>query len=262
MEQKVNAFDFADEFLDKLNTPKDKTKWEMSPQTVNAYFHPLNNEIVFPAAIIQAPFFHKTLATADFEIEADVATSAHALSAVNFGAIGAVIAHEITHGYDDQGRRFDEDGNSKDWWQPEDATLFEEKTKVMGSQAAQYVYTDKGGKDHKLNPELTMGENLADLGGMSLAYQALTKRVRAAGVAADSAEELGLARLFFRSWASIWKEKASEEDRVSRLASDPHSPNNFRGNLCKNIDGFYKAFNIPEEGHVMSLKPDARVRMW
>lgn len=261
MEQKVNAFEHQDEFLSKLNTKKDRTKWEMSPQTVNAYFHPLNNEIVFPSAIIQPPFFHKSLDTLTFEVEDAARASPHVLTALNLGGIGAVIAHEITHGYDDQGRKFDQDGNSKDWWQPEDAELFTAKTKLMAEQAGKYVFVDSKGTEHAQNPDLTMGENLADLGGMSLAYQALIKRIRSANVTADSAEEHALVRVFFQNWACIWKEKSSEADRVSQLATDPHAPTDFRGNLVKNIDAFYTAFEV-KEGEAMFVAPDKRVRMW
>lgn len=261
MEQKVNSFDYEDEFLSKLNTPKDLTKWEMSPQTVNAYFHPLNNEIVFPAAIIQPPFFHTSLDKLTFELEDEAARSSHALTALNLGGIGAVIAHEITHGYDDQGRKFDQDGNTNDWWQSEDAELFTAKTKLMAKQAEKYVYVDESGGLHGQNPDLTMGENLADLGGLSLAYQALVRLLRANHVEENSKEEVALVRLFFFNWACIWKEKSTEAMRIQQLATDPHAPTDFRGNLVKNIDAFYSVFDV-KDGDAMFIPPELRVQMW
>mmetsp|Transcript_26901 Transcript_26901/g.32574 ORF Transcript_26901/g.32574 Transcript_26901/m.32574 type:complete len:738 (+) Transcript_26901:110-2323(+) len=255
METKVNAFEYEKEFAEKLNTPKDKTKWEMTPQTVNAYFHPLNNEIVFPAAILQPPFYAKTLDQVDFDMETTERTP-EMLAAINFGGIGAVIAHEITHGYDDQGRKFDADGKLNNWWSDEDLKLFNAKTEVMHGQAEKYVFVDPADKTpHKMNGKLTMGENLADLGGMSLACKAMLSRF-----GNHSQRQLFL-QLFFKSWANVWKIKQTPAYSVQQLATDPHAPAPFRGNLVKNNDYFYEAYPV-REGDPMYLKESERVSMW
>jgi len=262
LHQKIQEFEYRTELLEKINTVKDKTKWEMNPQDVNAYFHPLNNEIVFPAAIMQPPFYMKSVDCIDFDIEGISADTPHLLAAANFGGIGAVIAHEITHGYDDQGRKFDSDGNINDWWQEQDAVLFKGKCALMAEQAQKWTFEDKpeeGAKDadakvHTMNGELTMGENLADLGGMSLAFQALEKRC---GDAMTNDHKV----VFFRSWANVWKSKETKAHIIKALASDPHAPPSFRGNLVKNIDGFYDAFNV-QPSDSMYMPPEKRVRMW
>jgi len=257
LRRKVAAFELESEFYEKLNTPKDKTKWEMHPHQVNAYFHPLNNEIVFPAAILQPPFYHKELEEVQFCLDVD--SGPEHLVAVNFGAIGAVIAHEITHGYDDQGRKFDDCGNVVDWWQAEDAELFKAKTQLMKQQAEKYIYVDtENGKEHKMNGDLTMGENLADLGGMSLAVQALEERLKGKVDAQSAAVFL---QLFFRSWANVWKSKNTNSDNVKKLSTDPHAPPSFRCNLVKNVDQYYTAFGIAE-GNPNFLPKDMRVQMW
>lgn len=258
LHQKTQAFDYQKEFLDKLNSVKDKTKWEMNPQDVNAYFHPLNNEIVFPAAIMQPPFYFRSLDLVDFDL-GDKKDLPQLLTAANFGGIGAVIAHEITHGYDDQGRKFDSDGNIADWWQADDAKLFEGKCALMSEQATKWSfddYQDDGSeaKVHRMNGELTMGENLADLGGMSLASQALQKRC-----GDDMTKDHNM--VFFKSWANVWKSKETKPHIIKALASDPHAPPSFRGNLVKNVDAFYDAFDI-QPGDAMYLPADKRVRMW
>jgi len=256
LRRKVAAFELQTEFYEKVNTPKDKTKWEMHPHQVNAYFHPLNNEIVFPAAILQPPFYHKGLHDVQFCLDVD--SGPEHLDAVNFGAIGAVIAHEITHGYDDQGRKFDDCGNICDWWQTEDAALFKAKTQLMKQQAEQYVYVDsENGTTHRMNGELTMGENLADLGGMSLAVQALEARLQ--GTDAESAKRF--LQIFFRSWANVWKSKNTNADCVKKLSTDPHAPPSFRCNLVKNVDSYYTAFDVTE-GSPNYLPKELRVQMW
>lgn len=260
IKRKITAFKGKTEFLDKLNTIKDLTEWLMTPQTVNAYFMPPNNEIVFPAAILQPPFFFTTVGTIDFDYPTPPGDVDVCLAA-NFGAIGAVIAHEITHGFDDQGRKFDGDGNLIDWWTPEDADLFKSKCDIMGKQAEVYTFTvkDKDDKEvtHKMNAQLTMGENLADLGGLSLGKKALLKNLN------DKSDESVRASLniFFRSWANVWKFKASDELRVNRLATDPHGPPDFRGNLVKHIDDFYSVFDV-KEGEPMYIPAEQRVCMW
>jgi len=257
LRRKVARFEHATEFCEKLNTPKDKTKWEMHPHQVNAYFHPLNNEIVFPAAILQPPFYHKGIE--DIQFCLDVGSGPQHVQAVNFGAIGAVIAHEITHGYDDQGRKFDDCGNIVDWWQEGDAELFKAKTELMKSQAESYIYTetkeDGTTQEHKMNGDLTMGENLADLGGMSLAVQALQKKM---GEVEGSKMHL---QLFYRSWANVWKSKHTSADAIKKLATDPHAPAAFRCNLVKNVDSYYEAFGV-DESHPMFIPKEKRVQMW
>jgi len=260
LQQKVNAFEFQTEFLDKINSKKDRTKWEMTPQTVNAYFHPMNNEIVFPAAILQPPFYSSSLETCELALPLgyqDAEKASQWLSAINFGAIGAVIAHEITHGYDDQGRKFDHEGNIKDWWQPADAELFAAKTKLMGAQAEKWAFVEEGEtrKTHTLNPQLTMGENLADLGGLSLACQGLLSRFGGCDNQRD------LLSLFFASWANVWKGKQTSAYTVQQLMTDPHAQNPFRANLVKNVDAFHETFGVVA-GDAMWLAPDQRVRMW
>jgi len=254
--KKIKAFEYQTEFLEKLNTPKDKEKWEMHPQQVNAYYHPLYNEIVFPAAILQPPFYSKSLEDVQFDM-GEAGTCADALTAINFGAIGAVIAHEITHGFDDQGRKFDADGNINDWWTEGDAALFKSKTDLMQQQAELYEYTDtENGQVHKQNGQLTMGENLADLGGMSLGVQAMLKRL-----GENNPHRQAQLQLLFLSWANVWKSKATNEDKTKKLATDPHAACEFRANLVKNVDQFYEAFDVPE-GSSMSLPKKSRVQMW
>lgn len=261
LQQKVNAFEFQTEFLDKLNSKKDKTKWEMTPQTVNAYFHPMNNEIVFPAAILQPPFYTSSLSSTELNLPSGYQNAANAtawLQAINFGAIGAVIAHEITHGYDDQGRKFDHEGNIKDWWQPADAELFAAKTKLMGSQAEKWSFVEEGEnpKTHALNAQLTMGENLADLGGLSLACQGLLNRI-----GGDAPNRKELLSLFFCSWANVWKGKQTSAYTVQQLATDPHAQTPFRANLVKNLDTFHETFGVTAND-AMWLAPEDRVKMW
>jgi len=258
--QKVKAFEYETEFLEKLNSPKDKTKWEMHPQQVNAYYHPLNNEIVFPAAILQPPFYSKKMEDVQFGM-GEYADTPKALEAINFGAIGAVIAHEITHGFDDQGRKFDAEGNINEWWEEADAQLFKAKTDIMEKQAELYEYVDTDNQQkHKMNGQLTMGENLADLGGMSLALQAMEKRF--GPVAPEEAEQRqAQIRLLFLSWANVWKSKASNADMIQKLATDPHAPTQFRANLVKNVDQFYTAFGV-DESNPMYIPKEARVQMW
>lgn len=260
LQQKINSFDFQTEFLDKINSKKDKTKWEMTPQTVNAYFHPMNNEIVFPAAILQPPFYMSSLASTELALPAgfqDALKAREWLQAINFGAIGAVIAHEITHGYDDQGRKFNHEGNIMDWWQPADAELFAAKSKLMDAQAEKWSFVEPGPSptSHSLNPQLTRGENLADLGGLSLACQGLLHRL------GNSPQRKELLQLFFCSWANVWKVKQTPAYTVQQLATDPHAPTPFRANLVKNIDAFHETFEV-NPGDAMWLAPEDRVKMW
>ena len=231
----------ADRDLARIGQPVDTDEWFMSPQTVNAYYNPLMNEIVFPAAILQPPFFHP---------DAD--------PAVNYGAIGAVIGHEIGHGFDDQGSRYDGNGNLNDWWTESDRTAFEERTAVLVSQYDALEPRQAPGQH--VNGSFTLGENIGDLGGLAIAYAAY-------GIATDRSEPEVLDGLtgpqrFFWSWAQAWRSKSRDEEVVRLLAIDPHSPPEFRCNaVVRNIDGFHEAFEVTE-GDALWLAPEERVSIW
>ena len=227
--------------LNKIGQPIDREEWLMTPQTVNAYYHPLKNEIVFPAAILQPPFFNE-----------------HADDAVNYGGIGAVIGHEIGHGFDDQGSTCDGDGALRNWWTDKDREAFEERTKAL---IAQYdVLEPAQAPGHRVNGRLTIGENIGDLGGLSIAYKAYQ-------IAHDGSPEAELdgytpeQRLFF-SWASVWQAKVRTEMVLQRLATDPHSPPEFRCNqIVRNLPEFYSAFNVGKSD-ALWLEEDQRVKIW
>lgn len=218
--------------MGKLNQPVDRTEWHILPQTVNAYYSPNLNEIVFPAAILQAPFFDRK-----------------ASHAQNYGAIGAIIGHEISHAFDDQGRKFDGDGNLNDWWTPTDLQNFTEYTKNLVKQYGQYEPLS----GIHLNGELTLGENIADISGLSIAY-------RAFHLAEKSSPKQN--QEFFVSWAQSWKNKIRPEELQQRLLTDPHSPGIYRANgTVKNIDAFYQAFNVQPDDK-MYLPPSQRINLW
>jgi putative endopeptidase len=225
--------------LSMLGKPVDKAEWRMSPPTVNAYFDPTANNINFPAGILQPPFF-------DFSLD----------DAVNYGGIGAVIGHEITHGFDDQGRHFDADGNLADWWTPEDAERFLARAKKVVEQFNGYEPLP----GVKVNGELTLGENIADLGGASLAYEALERSL--AGKEKKLIDGFTPEQRFFLSWAQVWRTNMRENALRQQLAVDPHSPGNFRaiGPLV-NLQPFYDAFGI-REGDPMWRKPEDRAKIW
>lgn len=251
-------------FFDSLNTRQNKDEWLMTPQTVNAYFMPTQNEIVFPAAILQPPFYCKDQTEIELDIDEEInmmsqyCQNYNFTDAINFGGIGAVIAHEITHGYDDKGRKFDGDGNLNDWWTSEDQLLFKEKTEIMEKQTLEYTFVD-GDKTYKLSPELTMGENLADLGGMSLGLKALTNKLMTKN--ATNQEIQANHRVFFKSFANIWKQNTKKDYMINCLTTDPHSPPEFRANLVKNIKEYYDVFDV-KEGCKMWLPESQRLRMW
>ena len=245
-----------DRQLAKVGEPVDRDEWYMTPQTVNAYYNPLMNEIVFPAAILQYPFF-------DAERDA----------AANYGGIGAVIGHEIGHGFDDQGSRFDGDGSLRDWWTDADRTAFEERTSAL---IAQYnALVPEGLSDeHTVNGALTIGENIGDLGGLGIAIKAYelangATDVSATGETTDDAVErapeidgyTGIQRLLL-SWAQIWQQKGREAETIRLLTIDPHSPNEFRCNqIVRNIDAFYDAFGVTESD-ALWLPVEQRVSIW
>jgi putative endopeptidase len=223
--------------LAKLGQPVDRNEWRMTPQTVNAYYNPRMNEIVFPAGILQPPFF---------DLDADDAT--------NYGAIGAVIGHEIGHGFDDQGSRYDGAGNLNDWWTDEDRAAFEQRTDKLVAQYDALEPAETPGQ--KVNGKLTLGENIGDLGGLSIAYVAY--ELSQAGAEPD---ETGSER-FFAAWAHAWATKTRPEEAARRLTIDPHSPPEFRCNaVVKNIDAFHTTYGV-QEGDGMWLAPDERVRIW
>lgn len=225
--------------LKKLGGPVDRTEWYMSPQTINAYYNPLGNEIVFPAAILQPPFFN---------LEAD--------DAVNYGSIGAVIGHEISHGFDDMGRRYDGKGNLRNWWTQEDLAEFEKRSSQLIKQYSTY----KPFEDMAINGELTLGENIGDLGGLSVAFTAYKLSLNGK----PSAEIDGFTgeQRFFLGWSQIWRRKYREQELKRRLLVDPHSPSRYRViGIVSNMDAFYDAFGIKPEDK-MFIAPENRVRIW
>ncbi|MFG1790723.1 M13 family metallopeptidase [Nocardia sp. NPDC049149] len=231
-----------DRDLNKLGGPVDRGEWFMTPQTVNAYYNPGMNEIVFPAAILQPPFF---------DMNAD--------DAANYGGIGAVIGHEIGHGFDDQGAKYDGDGNMIDWWTDDDRTEFGKRTKALIDQYDVLSPKDLA-DEHTVNGEFTIGENIGDLGGLSIALQAY--QISLDGAEAPIIDGLtGLQRVFY-GWAQVWRTKARTEEAIRRLAVDPHSPPEFRCNaVVRNIDSFHEAFDV-KEGDALYLAPAERVKIW
>ncbi|WP_188373347.1 M13 family metallopeptidase [Winogradskyella haliclonae] len=226
--------------LSEINEPVDKKQWGMSPQTVNAYFNPLNNEIVFPAAILQPPFYN---------YKAD--------EAVNYGGIGAVIGHEISHAFDDSGARFDGDGNVNNWWTPEDLTEFEKRGKALADQYSALEVLDSV----YVNGPFTLGENIGDLGGVLGAYDGLQLFYEENG-RPDDIDGFTPEQRFFMSWATVWRTLIREDALRTQIKTDTHSPGNIRATQpLKNIDAFYEAFNI-KEGDAMYLPPEQRVRIW
>ena len=213
----------------------------MTPQTVNAYYHPLKNEIVFPAAILQPPFFNE-----------------HADDAVNYGGIGAVIGHEIGHGFDDQGSTCDGDGALRDWWTEADRAAFEERT---GALIGQYdALSPVEAPDSKVNGKLTIGENIGDLGGLSIALKAY--RIARGDATPEPIDGYTDEQRLFLSWGAIWQSKSRPEMIKQRLATDPHSPNEFRCNqIVRNVDDFYAAFDVTPDD-ALWLEPAERVAIW
>lgn len=230
-----------DRDLAKLGGPVDRDEWFMTPQTVNAYYNPGMNEIVFPAAILQPPFF-----------------DLHADDAANYGGIGAVIGHEIGHGFDDQGAKYDGDGNLENWWTDSDREEFGKRTAAL---IAQYdEFEPKALPGQRVNGSFTIGENIGDLGGLSIALKAY--QIALGGKESPVIDGLtGLQRVFF-GWAQVWRTKVRDEEASRRLAVDPHSPPEFRCNgVVRNIDAFYDAFDV-REGDGLYLDPSERVKIW
>jgi putative endopeptidase len=219
----------------------DKTEWIMTPQTVNAYYSPVRNEIVFPAAILQPPFFN---------LNAD--------DAVNYGGIGAVIGHEIGHGFDDQGSKYDGEGNLSNWWSFEDRREFEKRAKMLVDQYGAFEPRQLRGQ--KVNGALTVGENIGDLGGVAIAYKAYMISLR--GKEPPVLDGLTGPQRFFIGWAQVWRGKYRDAAMARMLATNPHSPPEFRCNgVVRNLTEFYDAFGV-KEGDKLWLPAKDRVRIW
>jgi len=224
--------------LHKLGRPVDRREWGMTPMTINAYANPVWNEIVFPAAILQPPFFDP-----------------HADMAVNYGGIGAVIGHEMSHHFDDQGSKYDEHGALVEWWTPQDRENFNRLTEAL---AAQYdAYEPLPG--HHVNGHLTLGENIADLAGLTVAYEAYHRAL--GGRPAPVIDGLTGDQRFYLGWAQVWRRKYREANLLQRLLTDPHSPSEQRAAVVRNLDPWYSAFNV-RAGQRLYLAPDQRVRIW
>jgi putative endopeptidase len=225
--------------LNKLGKPIDRDEWGMTPQTVNAYYNPELNEIVFPAAILQPPFF-----------------DAKADDAVNYGGIGAVIGHEISHGFDDQGSQYDGDGNMRNWWTEEDGKRFGEKTKALINQYAAFSPLE----GYNVNGELTLGENIGDNSGLAIAYKAY--KISLKGKTAPVIDGLTGDQRFYMGWGQVWRTKMREPAQIAQIKTDPHSPAQYRANgTLKNQPGFYEAFKV-KAGDKMYLAPKDRVIIW
>jgi putative endopeptidase len=236
--KEMNRFSVRKNF-DDLKKPVDKDKWGMPAHMVNAYYHPLLNEIAFPAGIMQAPFFDEK-----------------AEDAVNYGRIGMVIGHEFTHGFDDMGSKFAADGSFKNWWTEEDLALFQEKTKVLGETFSAFCPME----GQCVNPDLTMGENIADLGGLTMAFYAYKRT--AEYKANEVREGYTPAQRFFISYAQLWKIKYTDEEMKNRIANDPHSPGMYRVNgPLKNCPEFFEAFDV-KEGRAMRNDVKKVARIW
>jgi putative endopeptidase len=242
-----NAFDQAYE-LGKIGRPLDREEWFMTPQTVNAYYNPGMNEIVFPAAILQPPFF---------DPQAD--------DAVNFGGIGGVIGHEIGHGFDDQGSKYDGDGRLENWWSDADRDEFEKRTSALIAQYDAFRPEQLDAEEHAgvhVNGSLTIGENIGDLGGLSIAIKAYRIALGMPLSEAPVVDGLSALERIFLGWAQVWQSKGRDEEVVRRIAVDPHSPNEFRCNgVVRNVDEFHDTYGTAP-GDALYLAPEERVRIW
>jgi endothelin-converting enzyme/putative endopeptidase len=232
--QAASAFE-TDRDLAKIGAPVDRDEWFMLPQTVNAYYNPGTNEICFPAGILQKPFF-----------------SPDAHPAENYGGIGAVIGHEVGHGFDDQGAQYDGAGNLNDWWTPADKAAFEVKSKTLVEQYNGFEPRNLPGE--KVNGALTVGENIGDLGGLTIAHVAYVISLGGAAAREDR-------RRLFMNWAYVWRTKRRLELERQYLTTDPHSPPELRANIVRNLDEFHEVFDTaPGDG--LWLEPADRVRIW
>jgi endothelin-converting enzyme/putative endopeptidase len=229
-----HAYDLA-----RLDGPVNRNEWHMTPQTVNAYYNPTMNEIVFPAAILQPPFFN---------MAAD--------DAVNYGAIGAVIGHELSHGFDDKGSKYDGRGNLRKWWTEEDRAEFERRAQGLVKQYGEFEPVE----GNFVNGELTLGENIGDLGGLSVAYEAYRLSLNAEE--APVIDGLTGDQRFFLGWSQIWRMLYQQPELLKRLVTDPHSPPRYRVNgVVRNMDAWYDAFDVKPDSSLY-LAPEDRVRIW
>lgn len=234
----INTWEYND-MVNRFGKPVDKTKWGMTPPTINAYYNPANNEIVFPAGILQYPFF-------DFNAD----------DAVNYGGIAAVIGHELTHGFDDQGRHYDADGNLNEWWTEEDAKKFTQLADKVVAQYNSYTVNDS----IHLNGNLTLGENIADLGGLNIAYEAFSKTEQAKSN--KKIDGFSPAQRFFLSWAQVWRQNVTPETAAQLVLVDPHSPGKYRCNgPISNMNVWYEAFNI-QPGNALYKPETERIVIW
>jgi putative endopeptidase len=241
--ERTAAFEY-NRRLAKLGKPVDRDEWGMTPMTVNAYYNPELNEIVFPAAILQPPFFDP-----------------NADDAINYGGIGAVIGHEISHGFDDQGSQYDATGALKNWWTKEDADKFKTATAKLVAQYNAYCpVAAAGGKPAQcVKGELTLGENIADLAGLTIAYNAY--KISLGGKPAPALDGLSGDQRFFLGWAQVWRRLYRDQELANRLITDPHSPSEFRTSVVRNLDAWYDAFK-PKEADALYLASDKRVKIW
>ena len=236
--QRAGVFEYRRN-LDRLGQPVDRDEWFMNPQTVNAYYNPLLNEIVFPAAILQPPFF---------DPGAD--------DAVNYGGIGAVIGHELGHGFDDSGRQYDGNGNLRDWWTEEDAAEYDKRAQKIVEQFSQYNPIG----DMHINGELTLGENIGDIGGLTLSWRAY--QLSLDGNRPPVMDGFTGAQRFFLGWSQVWRRKYTDEELRRRLKTDPHSPSRYRVNgVVVNLPAYYEAFGVTAD-HELWLPPEERVQIW
>jgi putative endopeptidase len=236
--ERSHAFEWAYQ-VGRMNGPVDRQEWGMFPQTVNAYYNPQINEIVFPAAILQPPFF---------DPNADMA--------INYGGIGGVIGHEITHGFDDQGRQFAADGSLNDWWQADDVAKFKVQTDKLDAQYSAFEPLPGA----KVQGQLTMGENIADLGGLLMALDAYHRSL--GGKPAPVIDGLTGDQRVFLGWAQVWRTKSRDDALRNQIATDPHSPPLYRVNgVVRNIDAWYEAFGV-KPGDALYVPPEQRVRIW
>ena len=235
---RASAFEHQ-RYVTRTGGPVDKSEWLMTPQTVNAYYNPTTNEITFPAAILRWPFYDMT-----------------ADDAVNYGGIGSVIGHEISHGFDDSGRQFDGDGNLRDWWTADDGVKFKQRAAELARQYSGYTVLD----NRHINGELTLGENIGDLSGMAVAFRAY--QISLSGKAAPEIDGFTGQQRFFLGWAQVWRRKYRDAELLKRLVTDPHSPSEFRANgPASNIDAFYDAFAVKPDDR-MYRAPNERVKIW
>ena len=236
--QNIRLFNYEDE-ISRLGQPTDREEWGMTPQTVNAYYNPSFNEIVFPAGILQPPFFDPA---------ADLA--------VNYGGIGAVIGHEMGHGFDDQGSKSDWQGVQRNWWTDADRANFESQADALAEQYSQFEPVP----GYFIDGRFTLGENIGDVGGLSLAYRAYKMALN--GEEAPVIEGLTGDQRFFLAWAQVWQRKYREDALIQRLTTDPHSPSEFRVNgVVRNFTEWYEAFNVQSD-EALYLPPEQRIRIW